>query len=52
MLLAVQVLLDDVDCYASMPSAQREQEPRQERRMRIADTLRRLQRALDARETA
>jgi hypothetical protein len=48
--LAVQVLLADANYYASMPPAQREQEPFQERRLKLADTLRRLQRALPARE--
>jgi hypothetical protein len=46
--LAVQVLLADVDFYASMPSAQREQPPWKGQRERLADTLRRLQRALEA----
>jgi hypothetical protein len=46
--LAVQVLLADVDYYASMPAAQREQHPWKGQRERLADTLRRLQRALEA----
>jgi hypothetical protein len=44
--LAVQVLLADVDFYANMPPAQREQHPWKGQRERLADTLRRLQGAL------
>jgi hypothetical protein len=50
--LAIQVLLADVDYYASLPPAQREQQPHRDQRMRLVDTLRRLQGALEARETA
>jgi hypothetical protein len=44
--LAVQVLLTDVDYYASLPTAYREHQPWKGRRKRLADTLQRPQGAL------